>query len=66
MSLMNHGFGVYVRGGRHAVQREPLCVELDRVYAEEVVHAQGQGMPAGVEDLVRPQGGLSDGRRPAL
>lgn len=51
-----HGFGVHVRSGGPAVQRQPLRVELDRVHAAEMVHREAAGLPPGAEDVVRAAG----------
>lgn len=51
-----HGFGVHVRSGGPAVQRQPLRVELDRVYAAAMVHREAAGLPPGAADVVRAAG----------
>lgn len=51
-----NGFGVHVRSGGPAVQRQPLRVELDCVHAAEMVHREAAGLPPGAADVVRAAG----------
>lgn len=54
-----HGFGVHVRGGGSALQRQPLRLDGDGGSAEEVVRCPAAGMPASPASVVRPPGCLS-------
>lgn len=61
-----HGFGVYVRGGGSALQREPLRLDGDGGSAEEMVRCPAAGMSASPASVVWPPGRLPGKNPPVI
>lgn len=42
-----------------AVQREPVCLELDSLHVKTVVHGESESLPSGAENMVWLERSLS-------